>query len=69
MKKEYDFTKARKNPYASQLVKQITIRLDEDLIGYFKGISEQVGIPYQSLINLYLRDCVDQKRKLDLSWI
>lgn len=69
MKKEYDFTKARKNPYASQLVKQITIRLDEDLIGYFKGISEQVGIPYQSLINLYLRDCVDQKRKLDLSWM
>lgn len=67
MKKEFDFTKARKNPYASQLVKQITIRLDQDSIGYSKGISEQVGIPYKSLINLYLRDCVDQKRKLDLS--
>ena len=50
MRKEYDFTKARKNPYASQLKKQITIRLDEDSIG--KGISEQVGIPYQTLINL-----------------
>jgi predicted DNA binding CopG/RHH family protein len=68
MKKEFDFTKARKNPYASQLVKQITIRLDEDLIGYFKGISEQVGIPYKSLINLYLRDCAVHNRKLDLRW-
>ena len=68
MRKEYDFSKARKNPYASQLNKQITIRLDEDSIGYFKGISEQVGIPYQSLINLYLRDCAAQNRKLDLRW-
>ena len=66
MRKEYDFTKARKNPYASQLKKQITIRLDEDSIGYFKGISEQVGIPYQNLINLYLRDCAAHHRKLDL---
>ena len=68
MKKEFDFTKARKNPYASQLVKQITIRLDEDLIGYFKGISEQVGIPYNSLINLYLRDCAAHNRNFDLRW-
>jgi predicted DNA binding CopG/RHH family protein len=68
MKKEYDFSKARKNPYASQLVKQITIRLDEDLIGYFKRISVQVGIPYKSLINLYLRDCAAHNRKLDLRW-
>ena len=68
MRKEYDFSKARKNPYAAQLKKQITIRLDEDSIGYFKGISEQVGIPYQSLINLYLRDCAAQHRKLDLNW-
>jgi uncharacterized protein (DUF4415 family) len=68
MRKEYDFTEARKNPYAAQLKKQITIRLDEDSIGYFKGISADVGIPYQSLINLYLRDCVAQNRKLDLRW-
>jgi uncharacterized protein (DUF4415 family) len=68
MRKEYDFSKARKNPYASQLKKQITIRLDEDSIGYFKEISAQVGIPYQSLINLYLRDCAAQNRKLDLRW-
>jgi uncharacterized protein (DUF4415 family) len=68
MKKEYDFSNARKNPYASQLKKQITIRLDEDSISYFKDISEQVGIPYQSLINLYLRDCATSHRKLNLQW-
>ena len=68
MLKEYDFSKARKNPYASQLKKQITIRLDEDSIAYFKEISDQVGIPYQSLIILYLRDCAAQNRKLDLRW-
>jgi uncharacterized protein (DUF4415 family) len=68
MRKEYDFTAARKNPYAAQLKKQITIRLDEDSIGYFKGISADVGIPYLSLINLYLRDCVAQNRKLDIRW-
>jgi uncharacterized protein (DUF4415 family) len=68
MRKEYDFSKSRENPYASQLKKQITIRLDEDAITYFKGISEEVGIPYQSLINLYLRDCAASHRKLSLSW-
>jgi uncharacterized protein (DUF4415 family) len=68
MRKEYDFSKSRQNPYASQLKKQITIRLDEDAITYFKGISEEMGIPYQSLINLYLRDCAASQRKLDLSW-
>ena len=68
MRKEYDFSQARKNPYASQLKKQITIRLDEDSIGCFKSISEQVGIPHQSLINLYLRDCAAHNRKLDLRW-
>ena len=68
MRKEYDFSTARKNPYAAQLKKQITIRLDEESITYFKTISENVGIPYQSLINLYLRDCAASHRKLDLSW-
>ena len=68
MRKEYDFSKAKKNPYASLLKKQITIRLDEEAIDYFKGISETVGIPYQSLINLYLRDCAASHRKLNLSW-
>lgn len=72
MRKEYDFSAARKNPYASQLKKQmkkqITIRLDEDSVNYFKAISERVGIPYQSLINLYLRDCAASQRKLNLDW-
>jgi len=68
MRKEYDFSKSRKNPYASQLKKQITIRLDEDSISFFRMVSEEVGIPYQSLINLYLRDCATSKRKLSLSW-
>lgn len=68
MRKEYDFSKSRKNPYAAQLKKQITIRLDEDAIAYFKNISDEVGIPYQSLINLYLRDCAASQRKLNLRW-
>jgi predicted DNA binding CopG/RHH family protein len=68
MRKEHDFSAARKNPYAAQLKKQITIRLDEESITYFKSISEDVGIPYQSLINLYLRDCAASHRKLNLNW-
>lgn len=68
MRKEYDFSAAKKNPYATQLKKQITIRLDEESITYFKSVSEDVGIPYQSLINLYLRDCAASHRKLNLNW-
>ena len=68
MRKEYDFSKARKNPYAPMLKKPITIRLDEDSVSYFKSVSEEVGIPYQSLINLYLRDCAASHKKLNLSW-
>ena len=68
MRKEYDFSRSRKNPYMAQLKKQITIRLDEDSIIYFKAVSEEVGIPYQSLINLYLRDCAASRRKLSLNW-
>jgi len=68
MRKEYDFSKARKNPYASMPKKPITIRLDEDSVSYFKSVSEEVGIPYQSLINLYLRDCAASHKKLNLSW-
>jgi uncharacterized protein (DUF4415 family) len=68
MRSEYDFSKASRNPYAPQLKKQITIRLDEECINYFKAISEDVGIPYQSLINLYLRDCAASNRKLNIKW-
>ncbi|MGB5253991.1 MAG: BrnA antitoxin family protein [Sedimenticolaceae bacterium] len=70
MKAEYDFSKmkSRKNPYASKLKKSVTIRLGEDVVDYFKQMAEETGIPYQSLINLYLRDCVSQHREIDLSW-
>ena len=70
MKKEYDLSKmrARKNPYASKLKRPVTMRLSEDVIGYFKAMAEEAGVPYQSLINLYLRDCVAAHRKLDMSW-
>ncbi|MGE0454317.1 MAG: BrnA antitoxin family protein [Vicinamibacteria bacterium] len=68
MRKEYDFSKARRNPYAKRLKKQITIRLDQPTIEYFKAAAEASGIPYQTLINLYLRDCADSKRRLSLEW-
>ena len=70
MKKEYDLSKmkSRKNPYASKLKKPVTIRLSEDVIDYFKSMSEESGVPYQSHINLYLRDCAKQHRKVDIQW-
>ena len=68
MRKEYDFSKSKKNPYAKLLKKQITIRLDNTVIDYFKTLSEKQGIPYQNLINLYLKDCAQSGRELDLKW-
>jgi predicted DNA binding CopG/RHH family protein len=70
MKKEYDFSKmkSRKNPYAAKLKKSVTIRLGEDVIQYFKIMAEESGVPYQSLINLYLRDCALQHRRVDIQW-
>lgn len=70
MKAEYDLSKmkSRPNPYASKLKRSVTMRLSEDVIGYFKQMADEAGVPYQSLINLYLRDCVKQHRKIDISW-
>jgi predicted DNA binding CopG/RHH family protein len=68
MRDEYDFSNARKNPYVKALKKQITIRIDEPTIAYFKQLSGESGIPYQSLINLYLRDCALSNRKLEIAW-
>ena len=70
MKKEYDFSKikGRKNPYAKRLKKQITIRVGVDVLDYFKELAEETGIPYQNLINLYLRDCVVSKKRPSLKW-
>lgn len=68
MKAEYDFSHARKNPYVKKLKKQITINIDSDTIDYFKSLSEDSGIPYQTLINLYLTDCAANKKQLKINW-
>ena len=71
MKKEYDLSKmkARKNPYAKKLKKQITIRLGVDVLEYFKDLAKETGIPYQNLINMYLRDCVVSDKRPTLKWL
>lgn len=68
MREEYDFSNARKNPYAQKLKKQITINIDSDTIQFFKDMSSSSGIPYQTLINLYLSDCAANNRKLNMTW-
>ena len=68
MREEYDFTGARKNPYAKRLKKQITINIDAETIEYFKSMSSKNGIPYQTLINLYLADCATNNRQVAISW-
>lgn len=68
MKKHYDFAKARPNPYAKLLKQPVTIRLDAATVAYFKGLAEDADLPYQTLINLYLRDCAASGRRLDLRW-
>jgi len=70
MRKEYDFSKmkSRRNPYAAKLKRSVTIRMGDDVVEYFKNLSEDTGIPYQSLINLYLKDCIAHGKKPDLSW-
>ena len=69
MKKQYDFSESVKNPYVRKPKRQITIRLDEEAIDYFQGLSEASGIPYQSLINLYLRDCAVRNKRLQMNWV
>ena len=70
MREEYDISELnpKKNPYASRLKKQITINIDSSTIDYFKSMASDKGIPYQTLINLYLRDCADNQRKIQMSW-
>lgn len=70
MKAEYDLSKmkSRKNPYASKLKKPVTMRLSEEVVMYFKDMALEAGVPYQSLINLYLRDCVTRHRKVKIAW-
>jgi uncharacterized protein (DUF4415 family) len=68
MKKHYDFTNSKANPYVRSPKKQVTIRLDTSIIDYFKELSTTTGIPYQNLINLYLRDCASEKKRLKFGW-
>lgn len=68
MRDEYDFSHAKRNPYADRLKKQITMNMDVDTIEYFKALSKQNGIPYQVLINMYLRECVENNKQLKTSW-
>ena len=70
MRKHYEFSKmkARRNPYVKMLKLSVTIRLDRDTVEYFKGLAIKTGLPYQSLINLYLRDCALNQRRVELSW-
>ena len=68
MKKSYDFSKGKRNPYAKRLKKQVTIRLEEPTLAYFKGLADDTGIPYQTLINLFLRDCAQAKNRPSMKW-
>jgi uncharacterized protein (DUF4415 family) len=68
MRKEYDYSQSRKNPYAKQLKRQVTIRLDTASVDYFKDLAAELGMPYQNLINLFLRDCALQKRRPAIQW-
>ena len=69
MREEYDFTDAVKNPYTAKLKKQITINLNTETIDYFKNEAKSTGIPYQILINLYLADCAEKKKKIEIQWV
>ncbi|NLF09961.1 MAG: BrnA antitoxin family protein [Pirellulaceae bacterium] len=70
MRKQYDFSKmkGRRNPYVKMLKQPVTLRLDRDSVAYFKKMAEKTGLPYQQLINLYLRDCANNRRELSLQW-
>ena len=68
MRSEYDFSTAKRNPYAKLMKQTVTIRLDNDTIAYFRGLSDEIGIPYQTLINMYLRDCATSKKRPSLKW-
>jgi predicted DNA binding CopG/RHH family protein len=68
MKKHYDFSTSKPNPYIKRAKRQVTIRLDEGTIVYFKGMAARAGIPYQNLINLYLRDCAAERKRLKMEW-
>jgi predicted DNA binding CopG/RHH family protein len=69
MRKQYDFSQARPNPYAKRIKRSVTIRLDDATIAYFKELAAETGIPYQTLINSYLRDCAMARRRPSMHWV
>jgi predicted DNA binding CopG/RHH family protein len=69
MRKNYDFSQATKNPYAKKVKRQLTIRVDEATIDYFRKLAEETSVPYQTLINMYLRDCAASRRRLAMKWM
>ena len=68
MKKEYDFSKSIKNPYSKKLKKQISIRIENDTVEYFKKLASEIDIPYQNLMNIYLKECAEQNKKPNIHW-
>lgn len=68
MREEYDFSNARQNPYVKKTKKQVTINLDENIIEYFKALSKKTGIPYQTLINMFLSDCAKSGKQPTVTW-
>ncbi len=69
MRKHYDFSEAKRNPYARRVKKQVTIRIEEITLDYFKKLASKTAIPYQTLINMYLMDCATQRKQLRLTWL
>jgi uncharacterized protein (DUF4415 family) len=69
MRKHYDFSQSVRNPYAKHLKKQVTLRLGVDVVNYFRALASETGIPYQNLINLYLKECAHSGKKLTLKWV
>jgi len=68
MREEYDFSNAVKNPFAKKVKKQITINIDTNTVDFFKNMSSDIGIPYQTLMNMYLTDCAKNNKRLNLTW-
>ena len=68
MKKQYDFSKSVKNPYIKKLKKQISIRIENDTVEYFKKLASEIDIPYQNLMNMYLRECAENNKKPNIHW-
>jgi len=68
MRKHYDFSQAKPNPYAKQMKRDVTVHLDEGTVEYFEALAAETGIPARTLMNLYLRECAASRKRLALRW-